>query len=225
MKISLRSELPQIVLIAVMFVLAAITWPSAPDRIATHWNLHGQVDGYGGKFSGLLLLPLLALGLYLLLLLLPLLDPGRANYRNFARAYTIIRLAVLVLLAAIYGVTILWIHGIELDMARVVPVLLGLLFIAIGSVLGKVRPNWFVGIRTPWTLSSKRSWVKTHRLGGYLFVLAGFTLVVAGLITSTALFPVVFGLLIALTLVLVAYSYVQWRRDPEKQPPSGSLPG
>ena len=63
MKISLRSELPQIVLIAVMFALAAITWPSAPDRIATHWNLHGQVDGYGGKFSGLLLLPLLALGL------------------------------------------------------------------------------------------------------------------------------------------------------------------
>lgn len=225
MKITLRRELPRLVLIAAMFVLAAVTWSSAPDRIPTHWNIHGQVDGYGGKFTGLLLLPLITLGLEALFLLLPLLDPGRANYRNFAGAYTLIRSAVIVLLAAIYGVTILWIHGIQLDIARVITVLVGLLFIAIGSVLGKLRPNWFVGIRTPWTLSSKRSWVRTHRLGGYLFVLAGAALLVAGLISSAAIFPLLIGLLVVVTLVLVVYSYLQWRRDPEKQPPSGSLPG
>src|SRR4029079_10992693 len=92
MKLSLRSEIPQLALIVLMFALAAWSWSRLPDQIPTHWNLQGQVDGHGNKFVGLLLLPLTVLGLYLLMMVLPMADPGRANYRNFAAAYNVLRL-------------------------------------------------------------------------------------------------------------------------------------
>src|SRR6185437_15445048 len=98
----------------------------------------------------------------------------------------------------------------------------GILFIVLGNVLGKVRPNWFVGVRTPWTLSSKRSWVRTHRLAGWLFTLAGLIfLVLIAFNIGAGLRWIILGVLAVLTIVLVAYSYIEWRHDPEKSRPSG----
>ena len=73
-----------------------------PDQMPIHWNFRGEVDGYGGKFAGLLLLPLTAVGIYLLMLLVPLVDPGRLNYRNFARAYNVFRLVIVLFMAVVY---------------------------------------------------------------------------------------------------------------------------
>jgi uncharacterized membrane protein len=126
--------------IAAMFVLAAATWSAAPDRIPVHWDLAGRVDRYGGKFEGLLLMPLLTLGIYLLFLVAPRFDPGRANYTRFWRPYWIMRLAVVVL-ALIYGFILLWTWGIQLDVWTVVPILVGGLFVVLGSVMGKIRPT------------------------------------------------------------------------------------
>ena len=181
MKVSWRTEWPLWVVLAGMFVLAAITWPHAPDRIPVHWGLNGEVNGYGGKFEGLLLLPLLAAGSYLLFLVLPNFDPGRANYAQFAGAYTMLRFAIVLVLALVDGVILLWIGGHRLSVATFIPMLVGGLFLVMGSVLGKIRPNWFVGIRTPWTLSSKLAWTKTHRLGGWVFMLAGLLFLAAGI--------------------------------------------
>jgi uncharacterized membrane protein len=225
MKVDRRFEILQWLVIAAMFAAAAIVWPSAPDRIPVHWNISGNADRYGGKFEGLLLLPIVALGLYLLLRFLPRIDPGRANYQQFARPYAIIRLATLVLLAALYAVTLLWVEGIEVDMRRWPLALIGVLFVVLGNVMGKLRPNWFAGVRTPWTLSSKRSWVKTHRLAGWLFVVVGLLFIVGALVGST--FAAVVPLVAAgvMTVILVAYSYLEWRKDLEKMPPSSTLPG
>ena len=184
MKLSWKSEAAMWVLLAAMFVLAAITWQGAPDRIPVHWNLHQQVDRYGGRFEGLFGIPLLALGLYVLMLIVPRFDPGRANYAAFLGAFITLRLALVVFLAALYGVIHLWIRGIEVRMNTVMPLLLGALFIVVGNLLGKVRPNWFVGIRTPWTLSSKDAWVRTHRAGGWVFIAGGMAFMAAGVIHS-----------------------------------------
>jgi uncharacterized membrane protein len=94
--------------------------------------------------------------------------------------------------------------------------LLGVLFSVLGSVLGKVRPNWFVGIRTPWTLSSTRSWDKTHRLGGRLFLACGIATLVCGLVRPASGVSVMLGTILPSTLVLVAYSYLVWRDDPDR---------
>lgn len=216
MRTNLRIEAVQWALIGAMFVLAAVVWPSAPERIPVHWGPSGQPDAYGGKFEGLLLMPLLALGLYLLLLFLPRVDPRRANYERFEGAYKIIRLSVVAFLALLYGSVLLWVAGVELDFAVVVPVLVGGLFIVMGNLLGKIRPNWFVGVKTPWTLTSRRSWVKTHRLAGWLFVLLGLAFLGMGLAGATWANPVIPAAVILCVVWLVAYSYLVWRSDPEK---------
>jgi uncharacterized membrane protein len=224
MKTAWRVELPQILLIAAMFAAAAFMWSSAPAQIPVHWNGSGQIDRYGGRFEGLLLLPLMALGLYLLLRFLPMLDPGRANYARFGGAYATIRIGILTLLALIYTVVLVSITRGPVNMSSVAPFLLGGLFLLIGSVMGKLRPNWFVGVRTPWTLSSKTSWVRTHRLGGWLFMAQGLIFIVCGVLGFGKLGPTVIGSMLVIVVVLMAYSYIVWRDDPEKQAPAGTQP-
>ncbi len=216
MKINLRTELPQWLLLGAMFISSAIIWPSTPDRVPVHWNAAGEADGYGGKFEGLLLMPLLAVGLYLLLLFIPRIDPKRANYAAFSGAYAAIRISTTALMAVIHALVILWIKDIKINASLVVLGSVGFLFIVIGLVLGKVQPNWFVGIRTPWTLSSRRSWVKTHRLGGWLFIAMGLVWIVAGLVAPTWTLPIALAITFVGVAVLLIYSYVEWRKDPER---------
>lgn len=224
MRFSFRTEWPHLVLIAGMLGLAAASWSTAPDRIPVHWNVAGDVDRWGGRFEGLLSVPLLALGLYALLLFLPRIDPGRANYPAFASAFGTLRLALTAVLAAVYGVIQLWLRGVEIRTETWVPLILGVLFVVIGNVLGKVRPNWFVGIRTPWTLSSKLAWQKTHRAGRWVFIVIGLTFMALAVWhrpwSVSALLVVLFSGVIGLG----TYSYVVWRRDPERVPPAGTLP-
>jgi uncharacterized membrane protein len=217
MKTNWRIELALLLLIALMFGAALVVWPSAPSEIPVHWNASGQVDRYGGKFEGLLLLPLVALGLYLLMRYLPNIDPGRLNYARFGGAYTAIRAGVLLLMAGIYGMVIAWVLGSPVDMSRAVPLAVGALFVLFGSVLGQVQPNWFVGIRTPWTLSSTESWSRTHRLGGRLFVALGVLFALTGLLNVGSFGFVVIGTAVAVVAVLVVYSYVIWRNDPSRR--------
>ena len=103
-------------------------------------------------------------------------------------------------------------------------ILTGGLFVVLGNLLGKVRPNWFVGIRTPWTLSSKLAWDRTHRAGGWVFVLLGVLTMATAVLHAGWALRVLGVAGVASLLGLVVYSYVLWRRDPEKTPPAGTQP-
>jgi len=224
MRVRWRAEWPHWLALAAMGLLAGWSWPTVPGRIPVHWDAAGRVDAYGGKAEGLLALPLTALRVYLLLLFVPRVDPGRANYTQFAGAYAAIRLAATVFLAAVYGAMVAQAHGRRLDVGLLTVVLIGVLLVVVGSVLGKVRPAWFVGIRTPWTLSSKRAWTRTNRLGGWLFILCGVAYVGVGLgapSIEAALPPLLAGFGVAV-VGLVVYSYLVWRSDPDKVPPAGT---
>jgi len=225
MKANWRIELALLALVAMMFAAALIVWPSAPSGIPVHWNASGEVDRYGGKFEGLLLLPLLALGIYLLMRYLPRVDPLRANYARFGGAYTAIRAGVLLLMAGIYAMVIAWVMKVPIDISRAAAVAVGALFVLLGSVLGQVKPNWFVGIRTPWTLSSTESWARTHRLGGRLFIAIGVLFAITGAFKLGPFGYVAVGAAMVVVAVLVVYSYFVWRRDPAKQPPPGTPRG
>jgi uncharacterized membrane protein len=219
-----RIELPLMLMVAAMFAGAIAVWPIAPDQIPVHWNVQGNVDRYGGKFEGLVALPLLALGLYVAMRYLPRIDPGRANYARFLGAYAVIRASILVVMAAIYGAMLLWVLKWPIDMSTVIPIVVGALFVVFGGVLGKIRPNWFVGVRTPWTMSSKISWVRTHRPGGWLFVALGALVAVTGIFRIAAFAYVALGAMVGVVVTLVVYSYFAWRSDPDKQHPAGTQP-
>ena len=224
MKLSLRSDIPQVVLIALMFALAGWSWSRLSDQIPTHWNLQGQVDGHGNKFVGLLLLPLTVLGLYFLLMLLPLFDPGRANYRNFAGTYNVLRLGLVAFMVMLYAAAVAAAFGRHVDITSVAFLGTDSLFFVIGNVMGKIRPNWFVGVRTPWTLSSKLSWDKTHRLAGWLFLLMGAVFAVVAFVHNSWAFAAMITFDAVCLLWIVVYSYLVYRSDPHPMPPAGTSP-
>jgi len=225
MKTEWRVEIPQLAMLTAMFVLALATWTSAPDRVPVHWDWSGEVDRYGGRFEGLLGIPLIAAGVYLLLRVAPRIDPGRANYPGFRGAYAFIRTALLAVMAGLYVLVHLAIRGRSVDMQSAVPVLIGVLFIAIGATMGKLRPNWFLGVRTPWTLSSKTAWIRTHRIAGWLFIVLGLSMVMAVPFTDG---PFASRLLVLGAAGIAAwsmvYSYIVWRSDPDKVAPAGTTP-
>lgn len=225
MKMTWKSEWPQWTMLLAMFALAAWRWPLTANKVPVHWDMNGQIDRYGGKIEGLLALPLLSVGLYVMLLALPRLDPGRANYAQFAKSYNAIRLAVLTSMFVVYGATLLGAAGHKIEMSGVICPAIGGLFIVLGSVMGKIRPNWFVGIRTPWTLSSKTAWSKTHRAGGWTFIALGAAQIVAGTaLPLTSLLGLMVTMLLSASAGLSAYSYLVWRDADDKAPPAGTLP-
>jgi len=224
MRIPWKIEWLNWTLIAAMFLLTALAWGSAPARLPVHWNWAGQIDGYGGKTEVMLGYPFGTLLLYLLLLVLPRVDPGRANYARFSRAYSAVRLAIVAGAAAIYTATLLAGLGFPIDTSKVVLTMVGALLMVLGNFMGKLRPNWFVGIRTPWTLSSRTSWTKTHRLGGWVFIVTGLSLIVAALLQAQWAFLASFSLLGLGVIWLTIYSYLVWRTDPNRVPPAGSRP-
>ncbi len=223
-KVSVRNDWPAWLLILVMFCLAIALWPSSPERMPVHWNWKGEPDGMGGKFEGLLIIPLITLAIYLLMVVLPRIDPGRANYRLFRGPYNVIRMAIVGVMAAIYFVMVAAQRNPQLNIVALVPVIIGLMFVVFGNLMGKLRPNWFVGIRTPWTLTSKLSWTRTHRVGGVGMVVLGLVLMPLGFLkTNASLWILLIGVL-GWVVFLLVFSYFVWRIDPDRVPPAGSRP-
>jgi immunity protein, SdpI family len=223
MRLQWRTDLPAMALLAAMLVSGVLAWTGAPLQVPVHdfMSTHARM---GSRFEGLLAWPLLALLLYGLLLLLPRVDPGGANYATFAGPYAILRLSMVAFLSVLHALNLLALGGHRIETERVWPMLLGAQFVVLGGVFGKIRPNWFVGIRTPWTLSSKAAWTRTHRLGGWLCVVTGLCAMGAAAIGSPRASLVLGTGGLASVVVCAAYSYYVWRNDPDKVPPAGSLP-
>jgi len=224
MKLSWRIELPQLIIIAAMFAVAAWAWPHVPDRLPTHWNIRGEVDGWGNKFTGLMLMPMIALGTYVLTLVVPFIDPGRRNYENFSKVYGIIRLCMVLFFALIFGVIVRVAFGHRVNMTTVILPAMGVLFIVIGNFMSKIRPNWFCGVRTPWTLSSKLSWDKTHRLAGWLFMFMGALFFVLLFVPNAWALVAVVSIDVLCAVWIIVYSYLVYRDDPHRMPPAGTSP-
>jgi uncharacterized membrane protein len=203
-----------------MLAVSLWAWPQVPDeaQVPIHWGIDGSANGWAPKPVGLLLLPLLTAGIALLLTFAPRLDPRYGNLVRSATAYRAVAYGTLALLAAVHVAATLAVTGRQVPIGGVVGIGVGAFFVVIGNYLGKTRSSWLFGIRTPWTLSSERSWSRTHRLGGYLFVLLGAATIVAGLLGAPALQAVVLlgGMGVVVAMVTV-YSYLVWRSDPERR--------
>ena len=214
MRISWRTEWPMWLLLGAQFLLAAGSWSGAPERVPAHWALEGRTEGDGSRLQGLLLLPLVSLGVYLAMLFAPHVDLRRGALPQFAGSYTILRFAVLALMTAIYGMIQLGLRGDQLPLTRVVPLSLGALFVVIGYQLGRLHLSALAAERLPWALADQESWARTNRLAGRLLIGAGGTLLLAGALGSPLLMVVAVAGTVLGSIGLIVYSYRAWAPRP-----------
>ena len=192
-----------------------------PQRVPIHWNIEFEPDGYTSRWIAAVVVPLLFFLVPAVAWLLPRIDPRRTSYAQHRDTYWSVINLLMLLLAALQVFIVGMGLGWEIDAARVFPVLIGALFIGLGNLTQRLRPNWFIGIRTPWTLSSDEVWRRTHRLGARAMVAAGALLVLAGLQPTEWFRSAAWIAAIVIAAAIpAAYSYVLWRQlgRPERAP-------
>jgi len=189
-------------------------WDRLPEMMASHWNANDQVDGYMTKFWGVFLMPLVTLGMFVLFLVVPAIDPLKANIAKFRETFNLFIAFITAFMVYIYALSLRWNLGYtEVGISKAMLPAMGLLFIIVGVMLRKAQRNFFIGIRTPWTLSSDSVWNKTHQLGAILFMISGVITVVGGFIGGMTAVWMLLGPLFASTIFLVIYSYVLYQRE------------
>jgi len=195
-------------------LVSAAVYSRLPDNLAVHWDLHGNPNGWMPRPVGAYFAPVFILVLWQLLRFVPRIDPREANYARFGPAYETIVASVLVLMLAIHFVVLALALGYHVPINRIVPALIGALYLVIGNVMPRTRSNWWFGVRTPWTLSSDRVWTRTHRLAGYSMTGAGLVMLLVAIALPAELgIPVAVAASIAAVAAPAVYSYLTWRRE------------
>ena len=223
---NLRREILSLILLAAAFGFPAALYSRLPAKYPTHWNFQGRPDGFTEKPWGPFVVPLVMTGLYLLLLVLPRISPKGYRFESFLGVWEIVRTAILAFLFLIHVLVLLAATGVQVEMERAIAAAMGLLFVVLGNYMGKLTRNFFIGIRTPWTLASEEVWLRTHRVGGKLFVAAGLVFFICAL-AGGSLLPGI-AAVIGAALASIVYSYSLYRRiEGFKEPPvpSGGSPG
>lgn len=208
-----KSEITILGIILLSFIISIYFYPQMPEKIASHWNGQGQVDGYMSKFWGLFLMPFIFVGLALLLVAIPRIDPLRANIEKFRKYYDgFIILFFVFMLSIHFQLVILWNTGIEISPNVTFPIGFGFLFFYIGILCENAKRNWFIGIRTPWTLSNDVVWDKTHKIGGKLFKIAGVVALFGIFFQKYTLFFILVPVILVAAYTII-YSYVEYQKE------------
>jgi uncharacterized membrane protein len=203
---------------AAMWAFALAVYARLPDSIPSHWSLQGEVDGWMDKPAGPLMHPLIATALLGVLWFLPRIDPRRENVERFAEDRGLLVNLIILFMAVVQVATLGYALGWPVQVDRVILAAVGLLFVGLGNYLPRIRSNWFMGIRTPWTMDNERVWRATHRVGGRTFVAAGLVMALAALLPDPARAWATGGAIAVAVVVPLVYSYVAYRRDLAGRP-------
>ena len=168
-------------MIVIAIMAGVFLWNQLPEQMASHWNANDEVDGTMPRFWGVFLMPIVTLGMFALFIFIPNMDPLKANIVEFRETFNLFIVFFVTFMLYVHILTLIWSLGYNnFKMSTALLPIIGLMFIFIGYMLRKARRNFFIGIRTPWTLSSDTVWSKTHQLGSILFMLSGVFAMIGG---------------------------------------------
>jgi len=208
-----KKEWPFLLLLAIPLIAAFLIYPYMPDMVPIHWNTQGEVDNYGSREFGTFFLPLLNIGLYVLFVVLPQLDPKKANYEKFLGSYKLIRYSIHLFIILTFGLTVFASLGYSVDIGLWVSSGVALLFIVMGNIMGRVRHNYFVGFRYPWTLANEEVWRKTHQAGSKAMVLGGVLALIGVVLTEDNIrFAILMAGIFAPVVFTTIYSYLLFKK-------------
>ena len=216
MKSILSKDLPIIAVVVLPFIYLAYIWNDLPEEVPLHWNIRGEVDKYGSKFELLLIPILLPLLVYLIFLVVPKIDPKNkiqkmgGKYQSLKAILTIFMsgLALFIMYAA---------KNESVQNPNYIVLIIGLLFVFLGNYFKTIKPNYFIGIKTPWTLENETVWKETHSLAGKMWFVGGLMIVLSSLILSKeANFTLFTVITVIIALVPVIYSYIFFKQLEKK---------
>jgi len=209
--LNIKKELPIILIIIMMFAASIYFYPQLPDKIPTHWNFKGEIDGYSGKLTGAFLIPVMNIIMYGLFIFMPVLDPKKENYKLFESTYIYFRYLFHIFFLGMHGLIIAAALGYNVDTGRLVTLAVSLLLMLMGNVMGRLKHNYFVGIKTPWTLANEEVWRKTHRLGAVIWTGGGLAGVIISLLRLSMGWAFI-AIIAVMTFIPIVYSYVLFNR-------------
>lgn len=205
-------EIIPIIFIILAFAIAAYAWPLVQEPMIIHWDDQGQADGYGSKFIGLLLMPIVLAGVYLLMTIIPYIAVFKQNLRDFYKYFFQFKLFFVVFMLSLYVITLLPNLGYRsFSMTYFMIPWIAILFFYLGHILKLCKRNFFMGIRTPWTLANDTVWKKTHELGSKAFALIGIIMLISLAFLEYAIYVMVV-LIFAAIIFLFAYSFLEYRK-------------
>jgi uncharacterized membrane protein len=208
---NLKKELPLIILIIAVFITSIYLYPKMPDQMPTHWNAKGEVDDYGSRFMGLFLMPIFLAGIYLLFQFLPKIMVYQKNFEQFKDHFYGFKVLLVLFFVTIYTATLLPNFNIDINMGYVMIPAISVLFFYIGIMLKHTKRNYFIGIRTPWTLADEGVWDKTHQLGSKLFKIMALIMVSSIFFIDQMMWFILVPV-ISLVLYLFLYSFLEYRK-------------
>ncbi|MEG6615426.1 SdpI family protein [Peptococcaceae bacterium 1198_IL3148] len=197
-----------IILLLTFWGICASFYPSMPEQVPTHWNIKGEIDGYSHKAVATLIMPLLPLGIYLLMIIIPKIDPKKESYRKFSASYEKICLATVLIMVGVVTMSLMAGLGYKVNISLIMRILLPIFFIYLGNYMAKIKHNYTLGFKTPWTLASEVVWKKTHRLGSKLMVAGGLVALLGLLASPTVGFVIMMAGILVPTIITTIYSYV-----------------
>ena len=161
-------------------------------------------------------MPFLLLGVGLLFIVIPRIDPLRENIEKFRKQYDGFRILFFIIMLVIYLQMLFWNLGVKISPNVIFPIVIGFLFFYAGVLCENAKRNWFIGIRTPWTLSSERVWEKTHKVGGKLFKSAGVVAIIGGFFQRYAFLFILIPVIL-ISVYTIVYSYIEFQREIKKE--------
>jgi len=209
---NLKKELPLLILIALPFVYLTYIWNTLPEMVPTHWNANGEIDGYNSKKTLLLIPFMLPVLIYIIMTVAPKIDP-KNKIATMGKKYEQLK-RFLVLFMSVLALFIIYSSKTQsFSSPNIIYILLGLLFAGLGNFMKTLKPNYFIGIKTPWTLENETVWKKTHLLGGKIWFIGGLLIVCMSLIfkvqTAAKLFVII---TILIAIVPLVHSYIEFKK-------------
>lgn len=216
LKINYRTEFFPVFLILLSFAFSWFFINNFPERVAIHWDINGNPDNFSNKYSAALSIPIVILLIYLLLTFLPNIDPKKDRYSEFSKIYNHFRSLIVFFMLFVYLVSGFNNLGYNISVAKLIPTSIGVLFFLMGFYMKDIKMNYFVGVKTPWTLSSEYVWDKTHKFSGKVFMFSAFLLFLTAFVPSFYKMTLLISALVLIIFSTTIYSYLVYIKENKK---------
>lgn len=208
-----KKELPLLTIVLLPFAYIFYIWNKLPQEIPIHWNLKGEVDRYGEKIEILLIPILLPLLIYMIFSVIPKIDPKK-KLEKMGNKFRTLKFLLTTIMSALALFIIYSIQSKSSTSPNIIFLIVGVLYVVLGNYFKTIRANYFIGIRTPWTLESETVWKETHLLGGKLWLIGGLLVIISALLLDEKMNSAVFFIItIIITIIPAAYSFLLFKRE------------